>query len=50
MYTGIEAMGLGKRFIASIKADNGWQKQINNDKRIIRIVSYLAGVLKVMFP
>ncbi len=28
MYTGIEAMWLGKRFIASIKADNGWIKTI----------------------
>ncbi len=26
MYTGIEAMWLGKRFIASMKADNGWIK------------------------
>ncbi len=26
MYPGIEAMGLGKRFIASIKTDNGWIK------------------------
>ncbi len=31
MYTGIVAMWLGKRFIASIKADNGWIKQNNND-------------------
>ncbi len=26
----IEAMWLGKRFIASIKADNDWIKQKNN--------------------
>ncbi len=51
MYTGIEAMWLGKRFIDSIKADNGWIKQMNNDKRINKdYVSYLAEVWKVMFP
>ncbi len=26
MYTGIEVKWLGKRFIASIKAENGWIK------------------------
>ncbi len=31
MYTGIEAMWLGKCFIACKKADNGWIKQNNND-------------------
>ncbi len=44
MYTGIEAMWLGKHFIASIKADNGWK---NNNKDY---VSYLAEVWKVLFP
>ncbi len=45
MYTGIEAMWLGKHFIASIKADNGWKNNNNKD-----YVSYLAEVWKVLFP
>ncbi len=40
MYSGIEAMWLGKRCIASIKADNGGIKQKNNKD----YVSYLAEV------
>ncbi len=46
MYTGIEALGLGKLYIASIKANNGWIKQNNNKD----YVSYLAEVWKVLFP
>ncbi len=46
MYTGIEVMWLGKRFIVSIKADNGWIKQMNTKE----YVSYLAEVWKVLFP
>ncbi len=46
MYTGIEVMWLGKCFIASTKADNGWIKtKYNKD-----YVSYLAEVRKVLFP
>ncbi len=45
MYTGFEAMWLGKRFIASLKADNGWTKTKNNKD----YVSYMAEVWKVLF-
>ncbi len=47
MYPGIESMWFGKRFIASIKTDNGWIKKQKNNKDY---VSYLAEVWKVMFP
>ncbi len=47
MYTGIEVMWLGKRFIASITADNGWIKKQKNNKDY---VSYLAEEWKVLFP